>query len=150
MSSDREDPPARVPIGLRASPRALERLAGREQALARYSAPALRRLPKRAGAPLRLAAVVLPPTARASVGSPALPASIGMPDGPSAVATELLAAAAPPAVAPWLRHRRRGRLCRLLGLRLLRRRWHLRLLLLQRRSLRLRLLRRRSLRCACF
>src|SRR5436305_6374991 len=99
MSSDREDPPARVPIGLRATPRALERLAGREQALARYSSPALRRLLKRAGAPLRLAAAVLPPTARGAVGTPSLPASIGMPEGPAEVASGLLAQAVP---GPWV------------------------------------------------
>ena len=43
MSSDAPDRPARVPIGLRATPRALERLLAREAAIARYAAPALRR-----------------------------------------------------------------------------------------------------------
>jgi hypothetical protein len=63
MSSYPPDRPARVPIGLRVTPRALARLAERERALARYAGPALRRTPKRAGAPLRLAAPVLPPKA---------------------------------------------------------------------------------------
>ena len=67
MSSDVPEPPARVPIGLRVTPRALARLADRERAITRYAAPALRRSPKRAGAVLRLAAVVLPASARAGV-----------------------------------------------------------------------------------
>ena len=79
MSSDSPDRPARVPIGLRVTPRALARLAARERALARYAAPALRRTPKRAGAPLRLAAPVLPGTARAAVTLPPLPAGV-LPD----------------------------------------------------------------------
>ena len=74
MSSQSPDRPARVPIGLRVTPRALARLAERERAIARFAAPALRRTPKRAGAPLRLAAPVLPSTARAAVSLPPLPA----------------------------------------------------------------------------
>jgi hypothetical protein len=93
MSSDAPDRPARVPIGLRATPRALARLVAREQALARYAGPALRRTPKRAGAPLRLAAAVLPPTAAAGVVLPPLPVGQVPGEGAAAAAADVLAGA---------------------------------------------------------
>jgi len=111
MSPDATDPPARVPIGLRASPRALARLVDREAAMARYAAPALRRTPKRAGAPMRLSAAVLPPTWAGSVGLPPLPATAHVAESASHAAAEVLAwdasrpayvavAVAPPSPAP--------------------------------------------------
>src|SRR6476620_7741911 len=101
MSSDDSYRPARVPIGLRATPRALARLVAREQAIARYAAPALRRTPKRAGAPLRLAAAVLPATARAGVVLPPLPAQLpARAGGAVEAAREALASGGRAAVVP--------------------------------------------------